>query len=103
MSEINSTNWNYPTPIWFGFNRIADIDSALREIGITKPLIVTDPQFAENDSFKKILKTLDNKSISHSIFTEIKGNPTGKMLTTELKSFARNPMTELLQLVEEAL
>ena len=49
MKEINSTNWNYPTPIWFGFNRIADIDLALKEIGITKPLIVTDPQFAEND------------------------------------------------------
>ena len=41
MSEINSTNWNYPTPIWFGLNRIADIDSALREIGIIKPLIDT--------------------------------------------------------------
>ena len=39
MSEINSTNWNYPTPIWFGFNRIADIDAALREIGIISLLL----------------------------------------------------------------
>ena len=87
MSEINSTNWNYPTPIWFGFNRIADIDSALKEMGITKPLIVTDPQFSENDSFKKISKALDNKSISHSIFTEIKGNPTGKNVSDGVKKF----------------
>ena len=59
MTEINTTNWNYPTPIWFGLNRITEIDSALKELGITKPLIVTDPQFAENDSFKKISETLD--------------------------------------------
>ena len=87
MSEINSTNWNYPTPIWFGLNRIADIDSALREIGIIKPLIVTDPQFAKNDSFKKTLKVLNDKSISHSIFTEIKGNPTGKNINDGVEKF----------------
>ena len=87
MKEINSTNWNYPTPIWFGFNRIADIDSALKEVGITKPLIVTDPQFAENDSFKEILKDLDNRSILHSIFTEIKGNPTGKNVSDGVEKF----------------
>jgi alcohol dehydrogenase len=87
MTEINKTNWNYPTPIWFGFNRIAEIDSALKELGITKPLIVTDPQFSENDSFKKILEILDNKSIQHSIFTEIKGNPTGKNVTDGVTKF----------------
>ena len=87
MTEINSTNWNYPTPMWFGFNSIADIDSALKEIGITKPLIVTDPQFSENDRFKEISKALDNKSISHSIFTEIKGNPTGKNVIDGVEKF----------------
>ncbi|SVA52457.1 uncharacterized protein METZ01_LOCUS105311, partial [marine metagenome] len=76
-----------PTPIWFGLNRIIEIDSALKELGITKPLIVTDPQFAENDSFKKISETLDNKSIQYSIFTEIKGNPTGKNVTDGVAKF----------------
>ena len=87
MTEINTTNWNYPTPIWFGFNRITEIDSALKELGITKPLIVTDPQFAENDSFKKISEILDHKSIQYSIFTEIKGNPTGKNVTDGVAKF----------------
>ena len=87
MTEINATNWNYPTPIWFGFNRISEVDSALIELGIAKPLIVTDPQFAENDSFKKISEILDNKSIQYSIFTEIKGNPTGKNVTDGVEKF----------------
>jgi len=87
MNEINATNWNYPTPIWFGFNRISEVDSALIELGIAKPLIVTDPQFAENDSFKKISEILDNKSIQYSIFTEIKGNPTGKNVTDGVEKF----------------
>ena len=52
MLEINNTNWNYPTPIWFGLNRTAEIKLALTELSISKPLIVTDPQFSENENFE---------------------------------------------------
>jgi len=55
MSEINNTNWNYPTTIWFGLNRTAEIKLALKELSISKPLIVTDPQFSENENFKKMI------------------------------------------------
>lgn len=78
MSEIKNTNWNYPTPIWFGLNRTTEIKLALKELNISKPLIVTDPQFSENKNFKKILEHLSKDSIQFSIFTDIKGNPTGK-------------------------
>ena len=44
MSEIKNINWNYPTPIWFGLNRSLEIASALKNLNITKPLVVTDPQ-----------------------------------------------------------
>ena len=36
MSEINNTNWNYPTPIWFGLNRTAEIKLALKELSISR-------------------------------------------------------------------
>jgi len=87
MTEINTTNWNYPTPIWFGFNRISDINLALKELNITKPLIITDPQFYENDNFKNIVNILDQSSIQYSVFTEIKGNPTGKNVVDGIAKF----------------
>ena len=87
MSEINNTNWNYPTPIWFGLNRTTEIKLALKELSISKPLIVTDPQFSENENFKKIIEYLSKDSIQFSIFTDIKGNPTGKNVSDGVLKF----------------
>ena len=87
MSEINNTNWNYPTPIWFGLNRTAEIKLALKELSISKPLIVTDPQFSENENFKKMIEHLSKNSIQFSIFTDIKGNPTGKNVSDGVLKF----------------
>jgi alcohol dehydrogenase class IV len=87
MSEIKNTNWNYPTPIWFGLNRTTEIKLALKELNISKPLIVTDPQFSENKNFKKILEHLSKDSIQFSIFTDIKGNPTGKNVSDGVLKF----------------
>ena len=87
MSEINNTNWNYPTPIWFGLNRTTEIKLALKELSISKPLIVTDPQFSENKNFKKIIEYLSKDSIQFSIFTDIKGNPTGKNVSDGVLKF----------------
>ena len=87
MSEINNTNWNYPTPIWFGLNRTAEIKLALKELSISKPLIVTDPQFSENENFKKMIEHLSKESIQFSIFTDIKGNPTGKNVSDGVLKF----------------
>ena len=87
MSEIKNTNWNYPTPIWFGLNRTTEIKLALKELNISKPLIVTDPQFSENKNFKKIVEHLSKDSIQFSIFTDIKGNPTGKNVSDGVLKF----------------
>ena len=87
MLEIKNTNWNYPTPIWFGLNRTTEIKLALKELNIIKPLIVTDPQFSENKNFKKILEHLSKDSIQFSIFTDIKGNPTGKNVSDGVLKF----------------
>ena len=87
MSEIKNTNWNYPTPIWFGLNRTTEIKLALKELNISKPLIVTDPQFSENKNFKKIEEHLSKDSIQFSIFTDIKGNPTGKNVSDGVLKF----------------
>ena len=87
MNEIVSNNWNYPTPIWFGLSRRLEIIEALNELSIVKPMIVTDPNFAENENFIEILTILKKNKIEFSVFSNIKGNPTGKNVTDGVAQF----------------
>ena len=52
---MNKYNWNYPTIMWVGENRINDIAIACQNLGISKPLLVTDKGLAETDIVKKTL------------------------------------------------
>ena len=87
MNDIVSTNWNYPTPIWFGLSRRLEIIEALNELSITKPMIVTDPNFAENENFIDILAILKKSQFEFSVFSNIKGNPTGKNVADGVHQF----------------
>ncbi len=70
-------NWNYPTTIWAGENRIKDIGLACRTLNIKKPLLITDSGLANSEILKKTLKKLNNENISTDIYSNIMGNPTG--------------------------
>ena len=52
--SIQNINWNYPTSIWFGLNRIKEIQKACDELNISNPLIVTDPGILQTDIITKI-------------------------------------------------
>jgi alcohol dehydrogenase class IV len=40
-------NWNYPTAIRFGAGRIRELPAACRELGMQRPLLVTDEGLRE--------------------------------------------------------
>ena len=67
-------NWNYPTTMWVGENRIEDISLACKTLGIKKPLLVTDKDLANSEIVKRIL---ENLSLTTEIYSNVKGNPTG--------------------------
>ncbi len=90
MSEIENVNWNYPTPIWFGLNRSLEIANAIEFLSMQNPLLVTDPDFSTNKNFTKIVELLKNNKIKHSIFSNIKGNPTGKNVMDGVEHFLFN-------------
>ena len=90
MSDIDNVSWNYPTPIWFGLGRSLEIPNALEAQGMQNPLVVTDPEFTSNKNFIKIIELLKNNKIKHSIFSNIKGNPTGKNVMDGVEHFSSN-------------
>ncbi len=66
-------NWNYPTTVWAGPGRIAELPAALARLGIKKPLLVTDEGLANAPMVKNAL------AISGAaLFAKVKGNPTGR-------------------------
>ena len=69
-----SMNWNYPTTIWFGDQRINEIQKACESLNIQKPLIVTDPGILKTDIIEKINSSLNTKA---NIFSDVQSNPTG--------------------------
>ena len=36
------SNWNYPTTVWVGENRVSDLREGCKNLNIKRPLFVTD-------------------------------------------------------------
>ena len=71
-------NWNYPTSVRFGAGRIAELPDACRELGMTRPLIVTDRGLASLPMVQDSLTRLRAADLPSDIFHEVRGNPTGE-------------------------
>ena len=80
------SNWNYPTTIWMGENRISDLDDALENLNIKKPLFVSDKDLIELPITKKIVQKFQNLKI----FSNFSGNPNGKNVDDGVKVFLDN-------------
>jgi alcohol dehydrogenase class IV len=83
-------NWNYPTTMWVGENRINDIAEACKNLGITKPLFVTDKGLAQTDIVKKTLTILENNNLSAELYSNVVGNPTGTNVTEGAEYYNKN-------------
>jgi len=70
-------NWSYPTALRFGAGRIAELPAACKELGISRPLVVTDPGLAELPMVRDALANCRAQGLEAGLFSGIKGNPTG--------------------------
>ena len=74
---MKNFNWNYPTTMWVGENRIKDISFACKLLNIKKPLLVTDKGLVNSEIVKKTCKFLKNENFNTEVFSNVIGNPTG--------------------------
>ena len=71
-------NWNYPTTIWFGAGKIADLANACLNLNIKSPLFVTDKDLLNLSMTSKVIENLKNDFDNLNVFSKFSGNPTGK-------------------------
>ncbi len=87
---MQKVNWNYPTEMWIGENRIKDLGIACKKLKINKPLLVTDNGLAKNDLVKDVILNLNSEGFSIKLFSKVVGNPTGDNVNSGVEFFKKN-------------
>jgi len=72
------SNWNYPTTVWVGENRVSDLSEACKNLNIKKPMFVTDKDLVNLDFVKNIISSNSKKFDQFTIFSNFSGNPFGE-------------------------
>ena len=83
-------NWNYPTTVWAGEDRIKDLANACNKLNIKKPLLVTDSGLAQSDIVKNTLANLKENSIPVELYSNVVGNPTGTNVNEGVAFYKKN-------------
>ena len=80
-------NWNYPTSMWVGENRVEDISKACEQLEISNPLFVTDKDLINLDMTNKILINLKKEFNHLTVFSNFSGNPIGENVEDGVKNY----------------
>ena len=83
-------NWNYPTTVWVGEDRVNDLGEACINLKITKPLFVTDKDLINLSFIQKIINEIKSKFQELKIFSNFSGNPTGENVDVGVNEFKKN-------------
>ncbi len=84
------TNWNYPTSVWVGENRVKDLHIACNNLNINNPLFVTDKDLICLQFVKDVLSDLNNYFKELTTFSDFSGNPIGENVDEGVKIYKKN-------------
>ena len=87
---MQNYNWNYPTTMWVGENRIKDLGSACSKLNINKPLLVTDKGLAKSKIIEEAVTLLKKENLAVEVFSNVVGNPTGSNVEEGVEFYKKN-------------
>jgi len=87
---MTNYNWNYPTTLWVGKNRIKDLPSACSNLNIKNPLFVTDKDLINLQFVKDIIFNLNKNFSKLATFSDFSGNPIGENVDDGVTVFKKN-------------
>ncbi|MEE9445160.1 MAG: iron-containing alcohol dehydrogenase [Cocleimonas sp.] len=76
--ESLTGNWNYPTAIRFGCGRINELADACHELGMSRPLLITDQGIAALPIVSDAVEVCKKAGMACGVFSDIQANPIGK-------------------------
>ena len=87
---MSNYNWNYPTTIWVGKDRIKDLYLACSNLKIQNPLFVTDKDLINLPMVKEVISKIKNKIDNIVVFSDFSGNPFGENVEEGVREFKKN-------------
>jgi alcohol dehydrogenase class IV len=84
------SNWNYPTTMWVGENRIKDLGFACKTLNINRPLFVTDTGLSKSSIVIDVLKNLKEEGFFVNLYSNVIGNPTGSNVSEGVDCYNEN-------------
>lgn len=76
-TQAVASNWSFPTDVRFGNGRIREIGAAIRALGASSPLVVTDAGLKDLFPVQRALEALREAGLQPGLFFNVKPNPTG--------------------------
>jgi alcohol dehydrogenase class IV len=83
VSAILKANWNYPTTVWVGPGRIAELGAACARLGIERPLLVTDEGLRDAPMVRAALALVPGTGL----FAGVRGNPVAANIERGLDAY----------------
>jgi len=69
------SQFSFPNTIYFGAGAIDNLPEYIKDIGFSKPLVVTDPGMLKTDAFSKVEEVLKAARMDYAMFSEVNPNP----------------------------
>jgi len=83
VSAILKANWNYPTTVWAGPGRIAELPAACAALGIKRPLLVTDEGLRAAPMVQQARALVPGTGL----FADVRGNPVAANIEAGLAAY----------------
>jgi alcohol dehydrogenase class IV len=80
-------NWGFPTTVRFGVGRIVELPEACRELGIERPLVVTDKGLATLPMLTDAVSMLNDAGLGAALFSDVQGNPVEANVNAGLRAY----------------
>ncbi|MEQ9489847.1 MAG: iron-containing alcohol dehydrogenase [Alphaproteobacteria bacterium] len=68
-------NWGFPTSMRFGPGRISELPAVCRELGISRPILITDEGLRDLPMVRDAVAALNDAGLPCALFTDVRGNP----------------------------
>ncbi len=82
--------FNFPTVVRFGAGAIAELPGHLKDAGVKRPLVVTDPLVAKLPFFLDILDSLQSAGLVTTVYHDMHKNPVKSDVLNGKAAFAGN-------------
>jgi alcohol dehydrogenase class IV len=83
-------DWSYPTAVRFGAGRIAELPDVLRQVGMARPLFVTDPGLALLPMTQAVVARCKDRGLGIAMFSEVKSNPVESNVASGIRALGAN-------------